>query len=415
MKKKSLAAFATLIAFSFVFALDTQGQISKLNWVGSWAASQQLPEPENSIPSELLNDATLRQIVHLSVGGSVLRIHLSNAFGVLGLHLTRVHVARPLSPAAPAIDPATDKPVTFSGRDDVTIPPGAEFISDPIEMSLAPLSDVAVSIHFDMPPAEQTGHPGSRATSYLVHGDAVAAIDLPGARKFDHWYQLAGIDVETQSGAAAVVVLGDSITDGHGATTNGNDRWTDVLAQRLQANPRTKIIGVLNQGIGGNHLLTDGLGPNALARFDRDVIAQTCVRWVIVLEGVNDIGGLTRLSDPPHAEHEAFVQRVLGAYQQIIVRAHAAHLQVIGATILPYTDSDYYHPPASNEADRQAINAWIRTPGHFDAVVDFDKATADPRRPDHLAPAYDSGDHLHPSAAGYRAMGELIPLSMFVP
>ena len=383
-------------------------------WVGSWAASQQLPEPQNSLPAEDLNDATLRQIVHLSVGGSTLRVHVSNAFGFLPLHLTSVHIARPLSPAAPAIDPASDKALAFSGKEDVVIPPGAEYLSDPIDYPAAALSDLAVSMHFDLPPAEQTGHPGSRATSYLVHGDAASSADLPGARRFDHWYQLSAVDVAGPPDAAAIAVLGDSITDGHGATTNRNDRWTDVLAKRLQSNPATRNIGVLNQGIGGNHLLSDGLGPNVLARFDRDVLAQTAVRWVIVLEGVNDLGGLTRLSDPPRADHEAFVRRVLASYEQIIARAHAAHLQVIGATITPYTDSGYYHPPASAEGDRQAVNQWIRSAGHFDAVIDFDKAIADPQHPDHLNPAYDSGDHLHPAAAGYRVMGELVSLSLFM-
>lgn len=395
--------------------LQAQTKPQPINWVGSWATSQQLPEPQNSLPPEALNDATLRQIVHLSVGGPALRVHVSNAFGYLPLYLTSVHIARPLSPSSPAIDPATDKALTFAGKPDVIIPAGAEYLSDPIDYPVAPLSDLAVSIHYDLPPAEQTGHPGSRATSYLVHGDSVSAADLPGARKFDHWYQLSAIDVAAPANASSIVVLGDSITDGHGATTNGNDRWPDILAQRLQGDPKTRYIGVLNQGIGGNHLLTDGLGPNTLARFDLDVLAQTGVRTVIVFEGVNDIGGLTRLGDPPHAEHEAFVHRVLAAYEQIVARAHAAHLRVIGATITPYTDSGYYHPPASNEADRQAINVWIRTPGHFDAVIDFDKATADPARPDHLNPAYDSGDHLHPSAAGYRAMGEFIPLALLEP
>jgi lysophospholipase L1-like esterase len=412
MNKKVLA---TAVAFLALCSIDSQAQKPSLAWVGSWAASQQLAEPQNSLPPELLNDATLRQIVHLSVGGTALRVHLSNAFGHLPLHLSSVHVAHPLSPASAAIDPVSDKPATFSGQLDVIIPAGAEFVSDPVEMPAAPLSDIAVSIHFDLPPAGQTGHPGSRATSYLVHGDAVSAADLPGAMKFDHWYQLAAIDVAASSGTqpASIVALGDSITDGHGATTNGNDRWPDVLAQRLQADPQSRNIGVLNQGIGGNHLLTDGIGPNALARFDRDVLGQTGVRWLIVLEGVNDIGGFTRLNDPPAAEHKQFVQQVLASYEQIIARSHAAHIKVIGATILPYTDSGYYHPPASNEADRQTINAWIRMPGHFDAVIDFDKSTADRHRPDHLAPAYDSGDHLHPSPAGYHAMGELIPLSLF--
>jgi hypothetical protein len=258
MKMKTVAA-VTFLAFSLISAFPAHAQKPALYWIGSWAASQQLPEPQNSLPSGLFNDATLRQIVHLSVGGSALRIHISDAFGSIPLHLTSVHIARPLSPEAAAIDLTTDRLVSFSGQPDVTIPAGAEFISDPIDMQVAPLSDLAVSIHYDLPPAEQTGHPSSRATSYLVHGDAVTAAALPGARTFDHWYQLAAIDVVAQPDAAAIVILGDSITDGHGATTNGNDRWTDVLAKRLQSDLRTRSIGVLNQGIGGNHLLTDGL------------------------------------------------------------------------------------------------------------------------------------------------------------
>ena len=402
---------AVLVAFGFAGFVEGQSAASQ-SWVGSWAASQQIPEPQNALPSDDLRDATLRQIVHLSTGGSTLRVHVSNAFGTSPLHLTSVHIARPVPSSAPSIDAATDKVLTFFGKPDVRIPAGAEYLSDPIEYPVAPSSDLAVSIRYDEPPAQQTGHPGSRATSYVVHGDAISAADLPGAKKVDHWYQLSAIDVRVAKGAS-IVALGDSITDGHGATTNGNDRWTDVLAKRLQASRKTRNIGVLNQGIGGNHLLTDGLGPNALARFDRDVLAQTGVRWLIVFEGVNDLGGLTQMSDPPHEAHLAFIDRVIASYEQVVARAHAAHIQVFGATITPYTGSDYYHPPASNEADRQAINQWIRTPGHFDAVIDFDKALADPARPDHLAPGYDCGDHLHPSPAGYRVMGEMIPLAIF--
>jgi len=410
MKINRTMLAAVLVGFGFAVLVEGQSA-ARQEWVGSWAASQQIPEPQNALPSDDLRDATLRQIVHLSAGGSTLRVHVSNAFGTLPLHLVSVHIARPISSSAPSIDVATDKALTFFGKPDVVIPAGAEYLSDPLEYPLAPLSDLAVSIRYDQAPVQQTGHPGSRATSYVVHRDAVATADLPGAKKVDHWYQLSAIDVLAKG--AALVALGDSITDGHGATTNGNDRWTDVLAKRLQASRKTMNIGVLNQGIGGNHLLTDGLGPNVLARFDRDVLAQTGVRWLIVLEGVNDLGGLTRLSDPANVEHLAFVDRVIASYVQIVARAHAAHIQVFGATITPYTGSDYYHPPASNEADRQAINQWIRTPGHFDAVIDFDKALADPGHPDHLAPAYDSGDHLHPSPAGYRVMGEMIPLALF--
>lgn len=386
---------------------------SQTHWVGTWAASQQIPEPANTLAPEDLTDATLRQIVRLSIGGATLRVHLSNAFGTQPLLITAAHIARPLSAATSQIDLATDRALTFSGSASVIIPAGAEYISDPIAFPVTPLSSLAITIHYDEPPARETGHPGSRATSYLVHGDEVSAAEFSDAKKIDHWYQIAEVDIDAALNAASIVTLGDSITDGHAATTNGNDRWPDVLAERLQASPTTSNLGVLNQGIGGNHLLTDGLGPNALARFDRDVLAQPGAKYLIVLEGINDLGGLTRLNEVSTPEHLAFVHRIIAAYQQIILRAHARDIKVIGATILPYTGSDYYHPAPSSEADRQTINQWIRDPGHFDAVIDFDKASRDPLHPDRLLPAYDSGDHLHPSPAGYRAMGESIPLSLF--
>jgi len=408
-------------------------------WGISWATSQQIPEPQNALPTDDLRDATLRQIVHLSLGGSALRVHISNAFGTTALHLTSAHIAHPISPATSDIDPATDKPLTFAGHSDVTIPPGAEMLSDPIDTLIPPLDDIAVSIHYDEPPVRQTGHPGSRATSYYVHGDAVASTKLETpkqtavseVKKVDHWYQISAIDVLAPAPAAAIVALGDSITDGHGATTNGNNRWTDVLAARLQASPSTQNLGVSNQGIGGNHLLTDGLGPNALARFDRDVLAQAGVRYLIVFEGVNDLGGLAIHGEVPPADRDALVARILAAYQQIIARAHAHGLRVIGATITPYVGSAYYHPGPLSESDRQAVNKWIRDTGtraaaasnpdsahfdavpHFDAVLDFDAVVRDPAHPDQLLPAYDCGDHLHPSPAGYRAIANSIPLTLF--
>jgi lysophospholipase L1-like esterase len=408
--------FLIVVMFGLLAAAPVycQTDAASTNWVGSWAASQQIPEPQNGLPDDDLRDITLRQIVHLSMGGRLLRVHLSNAFGKAPLHFTSVHIARPISLSEAKIDPATDKSLTFAGSSDVLVPAGAEFISDPIEYTVAPLSSLTITFHLDQPPVQQTGHPGSRATSYYVHGDQVSAADLPDAKKIEHWYQLAAVDVTAPSGAAAIVALGDSITDGHAATTNGNDRWTDILAQRLQTSPATHNFSVLNHGIGGNHVLTDGLGPNVLARFDRDVLAQTGVRYVILLEGVNDLGGLTRLNEVPAADHDLLVHRILAAYQQIVLRAHAHGIQVMGATILPYTGSDYYHPGPASEADRQAINQWIRVPGHFDAVVDFDKVMRDPAHPERMLPAYDSGDHLHPSPAGYKAMGEAIPLSLFV-
>ncbi|HEV2349673.1 MAG TPA: SGNH/GDSL hydrolase family protein [Terriglobia bacterium] len=383
------------------------------NWVGSWAASQQIPEPQNALAPDDLRDATLRQIVHLSIGGTVLRVHLSNAFGISPLHFTSVHIARPVSSASARIDGASDKALSFSGSRDVTVPAGAEYVSDPVDFSAAPCSDLAITLHLDAPPAQLTGHPGSRTTSYLVHGDLVSAADLAGAKKVEHWYLVAGVDVMAPPGVASIVALGDSITDGHGATTNGNDRWTDALAQRLQTTLGPRALGVLNQGIGGNHLLTDGLGPNALARFDRDVLGQAGVRYLIVLEGVNDLGALARATQVTPADHASLLHCLQGAYEQIVVRAHAHGIKVIGATVLPYMGSDYYHPGPSDEADRQALNQWIRAAGHFDAVVDFDQVMRDPSHPTRLRLRYDSGDHLHPSPTGYRAMADSIPVSLF--
>lgn len=409
-----------LVSVGFVLmAVCMQGQTAVQSasrrsvWVASWGASQQIPEPQNALPPADLRDATVRQIFHLSVGGSSLRVHVSNAFGTEALHFTSVHLARPLSPSSSAIDPASDRPLLFAGRAEVTVPPGAEFISDPLDGAVAPLSDVAVTFHLDTPPGTETGHPGSRATSYYAQGNMVSAPDLTEAKHVDHWYQISEIDVRSAAGAASVVALGDSITDGHGATTNGNDRWTDVLAARLQASPKTRLIGVVNKGIGGNHLLTDGLGPNVLARLDRDVLAPEAVRWVIVFEAVNDLGGLALNGEVTPAEHTALAQSVIAAYQQIILRAHAHGLRVYGATITPYTGSGYYHPGPLSEADRQAVNQWIRATGHFDAVIDFDAVVRDPAHLSQLLPAYDCGDHLHPSPAGYKAMGEAIPLALF--
>jgi lysophospholipase L1-like esterase len=409
----SAIAFCLLLASCASAQSGPQPAAQAQVWVASWAASQQIPEAQNALAADDLRDATVRQIFHLSLGGQALRVHLSNVFGTAPLHFTSVHIARPVSLSSSQIDPASDRALTFAGSNDVTIPPGAEFVSDPLEFSAAPLSNLAVSFHLDAPPAGETGHPGSRATSYSLHGDFAGAASLPEAKQVDQWFQVAEIDVLTAPGAAAVVALGDSITDGHASTTNGNTRWTDFLAQRLQDSPQTRTIGVSNQGIGGNHLLTDGAGPNVLARFDRDVLAQAGVQWVILLEGVNDLGGLAYAGEVSPGEHSLCVQRVLAAYQQIIVRAHAHGLRVFGGTISPYVGSEYYHPGPLSEADRQAVNQWIRAAGHFDAVIDFDVALRDPQHPDHLLPAYDSGDHLHPSVTGYKAMSDAVPLSLF--
>ena len=386
---------------------------SAWSWVGSWAASQQIPEPRNALPDAALRDATLRQIVHLTVGGDRLRVRLSNAFGTAPLTIVAVHVAKPGSRATGTIEPTTDRALTFAGSPSVTLPAGAEYWSDPIPFDVRPLSDLAVTMYLRTPPQRQTSHPGSRETSFLVHGDHVADAQLAGASTVAHWFLLSGVDVRERGRGVAIVTLGDSITDGHATADNSDTRWPDDLARRLQASPATRALSVLNVGTGGNRLLRYGLGPDALARFDRDVLAQTGVRYLIVLEGINDLGTATRLAPICAAQHRLLVQRIIAAYQQVILRAHQHGITVIGGTITPDTGNGYYHPGTASEADRQAVNAWIRQPGHFDAVVDFDRVVRDPKHPERLLPAYDSGDHLHPSPAGYRAMAAAIPLRLF--
>ena len=406
--------FAALLSILLSLTVGSVGQNARpIVWTGSWAASQQIPEPQNLAPAGALAYAELRQVVHLSLGGSALRLHLSNAFGRGPLHLAQVHIALPGSTGGSSISLKTDRAVLFNGGPDVVLPAGAEYLSDPVEMPVTPLADLVVTIETMDAPQVQTGHPGSRATSYLTHGASVSAVSLPGATPLEHWYLLSGVDVQSTPESAAIVTLGDSITDGHGATTNGNDRWPDQLARRLQAAPGTRYLAVLNQGIGGNHLLTDGLGPSALARFDRDVLAQTGVRYAIVLEGVNDLGDATRNEDISPEAHDALVTGILGAYMQMIQRAHAHGLLIYGGTLTPYAGSAYYHPGPASEADRLKINRWICGKGHFDACIDFSGAIADPAHPEHLLARFDSGDHLHPSPAGYAAMAASVPLALF--
>lgn len=379
-------------------------------WRPAWASAQMVPEGDNALPAGAYKDMTLRQIVRTTVGGTKLRVRLSNAFGTAPLMLSAASIAPSPDNRAAAIDLASLRPLLFGGARGVTIPAGSDMLSDPVDLPKgAPaFTDFAISIHYPDNPSVQTGHPGSRATSHIAAGDQVDAPTLAGARTADHWFQLSGVEMLNCADAAVVAVLGDSITDGRGSTTNGNDRWPDVLARRLAGKT-----AVLNQGIGGNRLLNDGLGPNALARLDRDVLAQAGVTHLIVLEGINDLGTSTRDAPISTEAHKALVARMIGAYSQIVERAHARGIKVIGATVMPFMDFDYYHPDAQNEADRQAINAWIRAPGHFDAVVDLDKVTRDPAHPDRLLPAYDTGDHIHPNAAGYKAMGEAFPPELF--
>lgn len=379
-------------------------------WVTAWATSQMIPG-NNALPSEDLKDATIRQIVRIQIAGTRLRVRLTNAYGTQSLRIGAATIARSADAATAKIDPTSLISLRFDGAKSVTIPAGADYWSDPIALPVQAGADLAITLYLPEAPAQQTGHPGSRATSHMLHGDHSGDADLPGAKTADRWVQIGAIETVSAK-ASAVVILGDSITDGYGVQPNTNKRWTDGLQVRMRATPALADMAVLNAGIGGNRLLNDGLGPNAMARFDREVLSYPGVSHLVIFEGVNDLGTLTRDAPATPEAHAALVEGMIGAYRQMVARARAHGIKVIGATITPYGGSAYYHPDAQNEADRAAVNAWIRTPGNFDGVIDFDAAMRDPAAPTRLLKAFDN-DGLHPSVAGYQAMADAVPLSLF--
>lgn len=373
-------------------------------WVGTWSTSPQLVEPGNMPPKPGLTGNTLRQVVRVSLGGKRLRVRFSNEFGTSPVTMHAVHFA--LSLGNGVIDSTTDQALLFNGRPNVTIEPGTTVTSDPFVFSLEPRTDVAITIYFGETSPALTGHPGSRTTSYLFPGNAVTAVDFSGAVRTDHWYIINGIDVMAPEFAAAVVVLGNSITDGRGSGTNKQNRWPDELARRLQENPETRQVAVLNAGIGGNCVLRDCLGPSALSRFERDVLKQTRVRWLIILEGINDIGQSQGAEGASRV-----VSALIAAYEEMIERAHAKGIRVYGATLLPFGGS-FYDTPDRRVAWEQ-VNHWIRTSGRFDAVIDLASALCDPANPVRLLPSADTGDHLHPNETGHRMMAETVDLTLF--
>lgn len=390
------------------------------HWVVSWAAIPQSTEPDNLPPTPFVEagvvmaGATLRQTVRVSLGGDRLRLRFSNVFGAAVLPIASVAVARPAGGLAgvAAVEPGTSMPVTFAGSAAVTVAAGAQVFTDPVEFPVAPGENLTVTIFLASGQGSTTitSHPGSRTTSYLASGDHVSESELPAAAPVEHWYFLSGLDVLAPAGAASVVVLGDSLSDGRGSTTNGNDRWPDLLFDRLQSGSGTAQVGVVNAAAGGNRVLRDEVGPAAVARFDRDVLAQAGVRWLIVFEGVNDIG--TADADP--AAQQAVVGELTGAFERFVERAHGMGIAVFGATLTPFGGNDPYDDPAGvRQASRQALNDWIRTSGRFDAVLDFDSAVRDPADPTRLLPAFDCGDRLHLTPAGYGALAAAVPLRLF--
>ncbi len=394
-------SFLILLVAAIFTASLSDAQAS--HWVGTWSASPQLVETRNLPPRPGLASNTLREVIQVSIGGKRLRVSFSNLFGSSPVTINSAHIA--LSARHSAIEPGTDRTLRFHGRPSLTIPAGSSAFSDAFDFDLDPLSDVAVTTYFGACSVDVTGHPGSRTISYLQAGDQVSAEILPAAVKTTHWYILEGLDVEASHSTAALVILGDSITDGKGSGTDKNDRWPDDLSRRLQAGKATARVAVLNAGIGGNSVLRAGLGPTALSRFDHDVLSQSGVRWLIVFEGVNDIGTSRDTNAPAEASH------LIAAYQHFIRQAHAHHIRVYGATITPFGGS-FYDTPA-HEAARQTVNQWIRTGGDFDAVIDFDAILRNRKDPGHLLPEADSGDHLHPNEHGYHTMPDAIDLRLF--
>ena len=377
-------------------------------WTGTWGTGPAGPPAAGT--AQVFTDQTLRLIVHTSIGGNRVRIRVSNEFGSTPLRIGAARIG--VRASGSDIAPGTDRVLTFSGRTAIVIPPGAPVLSDPVELNVPALGDLAVSLYLPGTVEATTIHNTGLQTNYIsLPGDFTAAATLPVQRTITAWPFLTEVDVD--SAGPAIVTLGDSITDGTRSTVDTNNRWPDWLARRLQTvrDPVLGLngrLGVVNRGISGNRLLADSPNPLAgrsiLERFDRDVLATAGVKYMTLMIGINDIGNSSP-ANPVTAED------LIAGYRQVIARAHAKGIVVFGATLTPFEGAGYYSP--EKEVVRQAVNAWIRSTDEFDGVIDFDLATRDPAHPTRFLPAYDSGDHLHPSDLGYQAMGNAVPLTLF--
>lgn len=400
------AILAMMCAILPLFAA-AQGRATDEHWVGTWGASPQMSPGDATSGNSSdagFNNQTVRMVVRVSIGGEELRVRFSNAFGSAPVTIGDAHVA--IAGKGAAIAPGTDHALTFSGRASFTIPPNAMVMSDSVKLHVPALASLTVSVFLPEATGPATWHALGRATTYVGGAsDLCASADMPDAKTTKSWYWLTGVEVLAAQRTGAIVALGDSITDGAAATLDANKRWPDILANEVSetGGANGTALAVLNEGISGNRLLHDVDGPNALARFDRDVLAQDGVRYLVVLEGINDIGW-PHIQGGKYAGEVVSAEEMIAALRQIAERAHAHGITVFGATLTPFGGAFYETP--DGEAEREAVNDWIRTGGAFDGVIDFDKVTRDPQQPERFLPAYDSGDHLHPSDAGYKAMGE---------
>jgi lysophospholipase L1-like esterase len=371
------------------------------NWVGTWTAAPMACPVRSGEPSA--GDSTYRNVMRVSIGGKALRVVLTNEFGNSELAVGSAHVA--LDGGDGSIKPGTDHALTFGGHSSVTIPANGLMISDEVPMNVAPLSKLSVAVYVtDQEIAARTCHALGMSTNYVTKGDTTSTGAGKNVRTLDSWNFVRGIDVIADKNSFAVVALGDSITDGYASTMDANRRWPDILAERLQKSPKTGQISVLNEGISGNRILHNQLGPNAISRFDRDVLAQSGAKYLIILEGINDV----KWDDPTQLSS---ADELIVGISQLITRAHAHGLTVFVGTLTPYGGNEEF--TEKGEAARVALNNWIRTSGVPDGVIDFDQLTRDPSKPGAFDPRYDSGDHLHPGDAGYKAMGDAVNISLF--
>jgi lysophospholipase L1-like esterase len=396
------------------------------HWVATWATAQAIapvaplgapppppqaaparPSPIGQIP-ETFKNQTVRMVVRTSIGGRRVRVQLSNALGNSRLAIGAAHIAIRQKDAA--IVSATDRVLTFAGRASFTIPPGALVVSDPVDLDVPKFTDLAISLYLPEDTGPPTVHPLGLHTTYIASGDVTADATLNPSTTTTAYFWLSGVDVLAPSSASVIVAFGDSITDGFATTANKDQAWPTLLATRLAFSKSTAKVGVLNLGISGNRVLHDVAGTNALARFDRDVLARPGVRWMILLEGINDITFSAIPGIPPGQAVTA--EDLIWGYRQILERAHMHGIKVVGATIMPMEGVPTY--TEAGESVRQAVNQWIRTGQAFDAVIDFDALTRDPGNPKRLRLDFDSGDHVHPNDAGNQAMADAIDLAAFL-
>lgn len=419
---------ARLLTLLVPCLLSGPGFAQESPWVASWGTATALalhefpswvqPPPADSLPPNpppspvvpvpaSYADQTLRMIVRTSVGGSQLRLQFANTMGTPPTRLGAVHVA--LHTEGGRIADGTDQVVTFGGHESVTLHPGALVVSDPVALALPPLTEVAISIYLPDAADTRSFHELGLNTTYVAAGNVVDASNFTVTDTNRSYFWLTGLDVLAHAGSGSIVAFGDSITDGYSTTPDAHRAWPALLAQRLQADPATAGLGVINMGISGNRVLRQLVGSSALTRFDRDVMARTGIQWMLLLEGINDIN-FTALPGVPASEQTTAEQLIEGL-QQLVDRAHVRGIKVMGGTLLPMGGLWLHNP--QTEALRQTVNAWIRTSGAFDAVVDFDAVTRDPANPQRLRPDYDSGDFIHPNDAGNAAMADAIDLGVF--